>query len=106
MLPAVGPMDAFAKTISQFVWFLSVLIAVPSLALLAWGLLDPAWFARGTVLGLSLAEIAGVAAVGTVVANGVAYLRPDDVTGWMAPIAGLLLLAFAGAMVLLFVLPG
>ena len=102
-MPAV---DSLVRTVSQFVWFVAALVAVPSLALLGWGLLDATAFARGGVLGFTLGELAGAGALGTVVANAVAWLRAEDMTGWMLPASGVLLLGFAGAMSLLFVLPG
>ena len=98
--------DSLVRTVSQFAWFLAVLVAAPSLALLGWGLVDAPSFARGSVLGFTLGELAGAGALSTVIANAVAFLRSEDMTGWMLPISGVLLLAFAGAMALLFVLPG
>ena len=106
MLGRVSTVGSFARTLSQFVWFVAALVAVPSLALLGWGLLDATAFARGSVLGFTLGELSGAGALGTVIANGVAFLRAEDMTSWMLPASGVLLLLFAGAMSLLFVLPG
>lgn len=106
MLDRVPTVDGFARTASQFVWFLAALVAAPCLALVGWGLVDPATFARGSVLGFSLGELSGAGALGTVVANGVAFLRPGDLTGWMLPASVALLLAFVASMLLLFALPG
>ena len=98
-------MPAFLRTSSQFVYVLALLIAVPSLVILAWTLSDTTRFLAGAVLGVSLGEYAAAAAAGTFTANAIAFLRPEDMAGWMLPVAGALLLAFAGLMVLLFVLP-
>ena len=95
----------FLRTSSQFVYVVAILVAAPSLALLAWGFLDTARFLSGTVLDLALGKVAAAAAGGTAVASAVAFLRPDDMAPWMLPLAGVLLLVFSGLMVLLFVLP-
>ncbi len=98
-------MTAFLRTSSQFVYFLSVLVAVPSLIVLGWHLIDPLRFLGEGPLGLSLGQVAAAAAIGSATANAVAFLRPEDMAGWMVPFAGLLLLAFGGQMLLLFVAP-
>lgn len=86
-------------------YVIAILVAMPSIALLAWTVLDTVRFLSGSVLDLALGQVAAAAAGGTAVANGVAFLRPDDMAPWMLPVAGVLLLVFAGLMVLLFVLP-
>ena len=98
-------MRAFLRTFSQFLYFLAVLVAVPSLMVLGWHVIDPLRFLGSAPLGLSLGQIAAAAAIGSVAANAVAFLRPEDMTGWMGPFAGVLLLAFGGEMLLLFVAP-
>lgn len=84
-------MDDFLRTLSQFVYVLAVLVAVPSLVLLAAGLVESDRFYAGAILGVSLAELAAVAAVSTLTANAIPFLRPQDATSWMTPLAAALL---------------
>lgn len=101
----MSQVTVLTRTIVQFVYFLSVLTAVPSLGLLVWIFLDTTRFLGAAPLGISIGEYASAAAVSTVTANAVAFLRPDDMDDWMTVLALMLLLAFGGLMLLLFVLP-
>lgn len=105
ILESMSLLTAIVRTASQFLYVLGVVIAVPCLMVLIWGLSGTSRFLASAPLGLTLGEYAAVAAVSTVTANAIAFLRPDDMADWMLPFAAALLVVFAGLVFALSWLP-